>query len=79
MSRLSRHLLLWIVGVADGELVIALTVSSLLGPPLQSLPVPSELQRFPLNVFFLVVGKNLFLTATMEGSALGSLGASALG
>lgn len=63
MSRLSRHLLLWVVGVADGELVIALTVSSLLSPPtppLQSLPVPSELQRFPPECVFSVVEKTCF-------------------
>lgn len=51
MSRLSRHLLLWVVGVADGELVIALTVSSLLGPP----PVPASSIRaatFPPECVF---------------------------
>lgn len=82
MSRLSRHLLLWVVGVADGELVIALTVSSLLSPPP---PHPSSPCQFhpscnvsPLNVFFRW-SKKLVFAATTAGSALGSLGASALG
>lgn len=41
-----RHLLLRVVGVADGQLVIALTVGGL-GGPLRSLAVPPELQLFP--------------------------------